>query len=582
MNLFLVITWLVYSATSLEVQGCSAYRCISGATGVSSLALPATPPTATFFHPLTPLSPNGRFSTPGCISNVNTLLCYAPLSNGTIDNTVSGAIAINITNFNPLYLYKHPFSPLDTCTSDLSFQGVPSNLGVMAVDGEVIVYGTGSVSRLSSNGTTEWSQTVEGQTCPSILSSVALTNASTLSFFRDGGVIFSYYNDGVPNAALTLRANSSASPSPNEIGNSSGLLLPILQVGAPGTLRTLYLTRFYACEGGYCGDDYQLRPTPELRLVAMDTNHHGVPPPLHHPSSGTTINPSGDGNTGGGVRGGAVETPSPTTLGGSTSYDPRRMILPWKDLGPPILAHPQPLDLAACLPDTLTGRERLALSAMVLPGDITLVASLYCRGSPTLHLTAFSIGVGGNQPQGVELWRREIPSLGAPPSPLLFGAGDGGGGGGGEDTVWVFTGVGEGGGGGVTITSLCPLTGETVWSTPLDALLPTLATTTTTATTITTSNCPISPGYLVSHLHAPPIASSSPTLLLLPTTLSDGSPWMVALRSAGNATHVQWCHPLVSPYQGQFVLATKMEGGQEGDSVIIGMTEAGVVGLHWE
>jgi len=288
MSLLLLIAALCTGATvySLEVQGCSAYRCISGATGASSLPLPGTPPTTSYLHPITPIS-NAHFSTPGCISNVNTLLCYAPLANGTLEGTTTGAVAINVSSLTPLYTYKYPFSPFDTCTSDLSYQGRPTNLGVMAIDGEVIIYGTGSVSRLSSNGTVEWEQTVEAQTCPSILSSVALTNASTLSFFRDGGVIFTYFNDGIPNAALTLRANSTSTPTPNEIGNSTGLLLPILQVGAPGTLRTLYLTRFYACEGGYCGDDYQLRPTPELRLVAMDTAHHGgfkAPPPLAPPS----------------------------------------------------------------------------------------------------------------------------------------------------------------------------------------------------------------------------------------------------------------------------------------------------------
>jgi len=571
---------------SPNINGCASYRCTSTQTGLTLLPLKNVAPDLSFTHSLSVL-PGER--SPGCISNEDRVVCFPPLAFGTENSSVSGAFSL-LSNGTKLYELR-ALPGLDFCHHDSTFWGFPLNLGIMAVNGDIITFGTGAVSYISSTGDVEWSQVVEGLHCPATHSPISITNSSTLCFYRDGATLFTYFPDGVPNAALVLRANSSATAGtaatpPHDFPVSSGLLVPLAQVGA-GTLRTLYVTRFYICSNAsasnYCsgvedlGEPGVQDPVPsllrtgELRLVAMAVTHTGS----HW----------------------------------DTNSDPRRMILPWANLGPPLLTPKLPSFLRQCLPEENgPKRERLSVSPLIPDSGFSLLLLLSCYNHSTglpsgpAILASYTVALADDKtnPGGLQ-WVAEIPLGPLPPEnpvlsipPLLSldprvtppaEGGDPVG-----DVVWVSAqGEPKGGtdhsfrktpppGGELFLTAFNISQGELLSSTPLVSLLRGSA-----------SECPENSTSPILHalpFSAPPHFFILPVTFLTPTTTSHSpltpSHWVIALdTSNARKPTVAWCRALDYPFQGQLVLASA-NGTDSGATRIIGVTEKGVTRLIWD
>ena len=454
---------LIAAAHAFFLPGCAQDSCTQN-SNVAGLLLPPSPPSSNFslFQPQ-----RQRPASPGCISNGPTIMCSSFVSNGSLAGTWGGSTFLASSG---ALLYHGALPPIEYCVSDASPSGSGRQLGIMDEAGSVVAWGPGGVAYVTSRGAKLWEHSLQppspcGASSHGALSSVTLSSTSNLLFYREQGLVFSYYASGIPDATLTLLANSTSTTGSPQLG----YLLPLTQASVDS--RTLYIARFYRCRGGACtGNDplSALVPTPALVLAAVD-----------------------------------VRTGTPA--------DPRRMVLPWDNAGPPIPSG-SGNGISTCLPTTTTttsssstrsspagsnsgiggGREALLASATVLSNGATFIGLLQCSTAPAGNasgsqaLRVFSFDVSGGQPvpQGKILWARDLevppasaylssssfssspssssstPSPWAPPALVQHP-------GGGVGLIWlVFS-----GGGDAHLVALNASTGAQVFATSVRALL---------------------------------------------------------------------------------------------------------------
>ena len=558
---------LLTTVSSEYIAGCNQVSCDARSTNVAGLPAPSTPPALLFSLP--PPHPTA-VSSPGCLSNLRTIFCATYASQDS--TTWTGGSILNSTGSLLFSATSNSTPSLRWCLQDSSFSAQGTQLGIMSTAGDLVAWSPSCIARMSSTGLTAWQSPLSpASPCSSLstgISSIGLASPSTLTFYRESGQIFSFYPSGTPDASLSLRANSSSSnSSASALPSASGFLLP-LALTTDGAQRTLYLTRFYKCSDSHnaactglpsAAPSQQLPdptptllPTAEIRLVAMDSR-----------------------------------TGTPT--------DPRRMELPWANLGPRIAG--QPLD-ACALP---SGRELLHAAATVLPGGSTLVAAFAClqdslTGAPgPLFLAAFDVHGNASEPR--PLWSTSTGSLaaqpgGQPPAMVQHPS---------APQLLYIAGAGAGSSGAQVVT-VNASTGQVLAVAGLAEAVRQLA---------AGAACPLSlllqgeeGSSYVLQLTAPPKAlpPPAPSLLLsvtatTPGTGANATAWLVALALEEAAPlgaallPVRWCVALPEGgFQGQFVAATAALGSgsssgsapQPEHTVLVGVAASGAIsGFSW-
>jgi hypothetical protein len=631
---------LLRPAATAYVAGCAALACDARGTATAGLPLPRAPPPRAFS--LLPPAQGAPVRSPGCVSNLGTAFCAANLSAAPAGAWRGGAF---LTAAGALLSAPRASRALEWCALDGSGAGRGAQLGAMSTAGDLATWGPSQVAVLAAaTGAPRWQAVLSPpspctRASPGLASIAALGGGtSLLSFAREAGEVFAYYASGIPDASLVLRANASAGggapPQPDFVPSAEGYLLPLART-TDGAARTLYLARFYICVPSPTGNDCS---SSSISSSSSSSNS----------SSGTATL----------LRGGAAAMGDPTpTLRATpelrlaavdarhgTPADPRRLEVPWVNLGPPAFAPTLPPALAACTP---TDKERLRVSAAVLRDGATLVASFVCLEEeeeeevvegeeavgggqllpaappplppPSLIFLA-AFGIAGNATAPRRLWSAEVGSVGwwggagalQPPQVLQDPLQ--------EALLWVT------GGGGATgqahLLALNASSGSVLArSTAAELLLRAAGGAAAgggaaAAAAAAAAACPLAAlvqrtpnatlsltapalGTLLGE-EAPVGALSGGLLLSLTLHASAGAgetAWLVALglnptaAAAGQVpAEVLWCSSLPQGgFQGQFVLATQAQAqAQAGsaplavDTTVVGVTAAGQVqGYTW-